>query len=547
MPELHDMTQEELETAQGKPDVVVDPVQELAKLSPLEYDKVREDKAKEIKCRVSTLDQEVAKARGAGAEESAGDVVEELTPWAEPVDGGAILESIADSFNRHVVLPDGALTVVTLWSMGSFCMDAWRIWPKLLITSPEKRCGKSTLLEALEAACYRPLLTSSITASSLFRCIEEWTPTLLIDEADTFAKDNDELNGIINAGHTKRTATVIRSEKVGDSFVPKKFSVWCPQVIAGIKNQRDTLHDRSIHVQMRRKLPGESSKKMPVDYFEQKQPIRCQCLRWAADNINRLKTARPTVPNYGNDRAEDNWNPLFAIADLVGGQWPERVLKAYKDMNACSDDDDTIGPMILSDIRAIFKERGVDRVWSDDLVDDLVAMEERPWCEWKHGKPLTKNSLAFQLKPFKVKSGDVRFGPKVKKGYERKNFEDVWKRYLLPPKPPTSNATTLQASHSKGFSPISKRYTSDDVVFQNQLKASEGAGCSVVAFQKGDNGNKGGNRYPPELIDAATTACAGLSISAGDFISQLETDDYQEIINSPALARATAQSMDARK
>ena len=227
MTKLPDMTQEELEAAKGKPDIAVDPIQELAKLSLMDYDLVRESKAKELGVRVCTLDKEVAKARGETAEESAGDVVEELTPWSEPVDGVTLLDSIADSFGRHVVLPPGVRTVVTLWSAGSFCMDAWRIWPKLLITSPEKRCGKSTLLEALEGICYRPLLTSSITASSLFRCIEEWAPTLLIDEADTFAKDNDELNGIINAGHTKRTATVIRSEKEGDSFKPKRFSVWC--------------------------------------------------------------------------------------------------------------------------------------------------------------------------------------------------------------------------------------------------------------------------------------------------------------------------------
>ena len=523
-----------------------DALAELSKLSPLEYDQVRENKAKELSCRVSTLDQEVAKARGDVAEDSAGDVVEELTPWPESVDGVALMDSIAGSFQRHVVLPDGARTVVTLWSIGSFCMDAWRIWPKLLITSPEKRCGKSTLLEALEGVCYRPLLTSSITASSLFRCIEEWTPTLLIDEADTFAKDNDELNGIINAGHTKRTATVIRSEKDGDGFKPKKFSVWCPQVIAGIKNQRDTLHDRSIHIQMRRKLPGESAQKMPFDYFEQQQAIRRQCLRWAADNITRLKTASPTVPNYGNDRAEDNWNPLFAIAEMVGGQWPDSVLKAYQVMNVGIDDDDTIGPMILSDMREIFGGTSCGVIHSDDLVASLIGLEERPWCEWRHGKPLTKISLARLLKPFSIKSRQIKIGKINRNGYQKKDFQDAFNRYLSPVTP-IQNSTTLQASHSKGFSDIQNPTKGGQVELQKRLKASHSKDCREVEFKKGDNGSKGGNGYSLELIDAATTACSGLNISAGDFISQLDTDDHQEIIKNPTVARATAQSMAARK
>jgi putative DNA primase/helicase len=208
MTKLPDMTQEELEAAKGKPDVTFDPVQELAKLSPMEYDQARESKAKELGVRVGTLDQEVAKVRGDVAENNQDSVVEEISPWSEHVDGNTLLTELAETIDRYVVLPTGAGTALPIWSLGSYCMDAWSTWPKLLITSPEKRCGKSTLLEVVEGIVYRALLTSNISPSAIFRCIEEWAPSLLIDEADTFAKDNDELNGIINSGHRKRTATM---------------------------------------------------------------------------------------------------------------------------------------------------------------------------------------------------------------------------------------------------------------------------------------------------------------------------------------------------
>jgi hypothetical protein len=296
---------------------------------------------------------------------------------------------------------------------------------------------------------------------------------------------------------------------------------------------------------MRRKLPGESVQKMLLDYFDRNKPLRRQCRRWAADNISRLKAAKPIVPNHGNDRRQDNWTPLFAIAELVGGGWHDRVLRAYQAVtDGNDDDDDTIGPMILHDIKAIFDEKGVARICSEDLVDALIGLEERPWAEWKHGKQLTKNSLARLLKPFKIRPGDIRFGPEKKKGYEREKFEDAWKRYLLTPESPISSETTRQASHGKGFSPISIRDKEEDVSLQKTLKASGGAGCRVVSVQEG---GKAVNGYPPGLFDAATTACSGLKLTAGEFIAQLEPEDYQEIVSNPTMAKVAAQSMTERK
>lgn len=530
-----------------KPDVADDPVQELAKMSPLEYDRVRKDKAVEMGVRVSALDKQVAIARGEYAEETVDSIVEEISPWGDPVHGGDLLTALTETIKHHTVLPLGADAVLPVWALGSYCMDAWSIWPKLLITSPEKRCGKSVLMEVIEGLVYRGLLTSNISPSAIFRCIEEWAPSLLIDEADTFAKDNDELNGIINSGHRKRTAVVIRSEKEGDSFKPKKFSVWCPQAIAGIGNQRGTLHDRSIHIEMRRKLPGEILQKLPGDYYEQHKELRQRCLRWAEDHTGKLKYSRVSVPSCGNDRAEDNWQPIFAIAELVGGDWPERVLEAYRVMTKCHDDDDTIGPMILKDVREILEGKFGSVIHSCDLVDELIDLEERPWCEWKHGKPLTKNSLARLLKPYSVRSRQIRIGTINKFGYRKEDFQDAFNRYL-PPKTPFQNTTTLQPSHSKGFSRFQNATHLTRVVFQKALKASQGAACSVVVFQKGETENKGVfSSYPQALIDAATDACSGLNISAGEFISRLDTSDYDEIISKPLVARATAQSMAATR
>ncbi|MFP4238961.1 MAG: hypothetical protein ACLFRZ_06620, partial [Rhodosalinus sp.] len=131
-------------------------------------------------------------------------------------------------------------------------MDVWRVWPRIMVTSPEKGCGKSTLCEVIEAMAHRGLYLSSCSAAGVFRAIETWKPTLVLDEADTWMTDNPELTGILNSGHTRRQAKVIRVEEIDGERKPIAFSTWTPMVISGIGGQRDTLESRSIIISLRR-------------------------------------------------------------------------------------------------------------------------------------------------------------------------------------------------------------------------------------------------------------------------------------------------------
>lgn len=457
-------------------------VQSLAELSPLEYDRVRIEKAKELKVRPGTLDKEVARLRGQIAEAKSEEVVEEISPWDSEVNGRELLNDLVQSINRHVILPQGAATALALWALGSFCMNAWRVWPKTLITSPEKRCGKSTLLEVIEGIVYRALLTSNISPSAIFRCIDEWAPSLLIDEADTFAKDNDELNGVINAGHTKRTAAVIRTEKIGDGFRPVKFSVWAPQVIAGIGEQRGTLHDRSIHIEMRRKLPGESSTKLPPDYFERMQNTRRRCLRWAEDNVDKLRASTLEAPPCGNDRAQDNWTPLFAIAELVGGGWPEKVRGAYAIFTeAVAAGSEDAGHMLIEDITQILDGWPWDAIFSKVLVEKLIDLEDRPWFEWKRGKPLTQNSLAKLLKPYKLTSTSRRIGTDTAKGYDKDKMMAAFTPYL--PTAPIQSVVTSQPIQDKGCERFQSVTSNDNVTLSKSRKPLQDVACDASTLQ----------------------------------------------------------------
>ncbi len=133
-------------------------------------------------------------------------------PWPERVNGTELLDRLAACLMKYVILPKGAADAIALWIVHCYCLDSLHLTPILAIVSPVKRCGKTTLLTVIASLVPRLLLASNITPAAVYRTIDKFKPTLLIDEADTFIAKNDELRGVINAGHTRVTANVVRSE-----------------------------------------------------------------------------------------------------------------------------------------------------------------------------------------------------------------------------------------------------------------------------------------------------------------------------------------------
>ncbi len=191
---------------------------------------------------------------------------EKPEPWPDAVDGAVLLDAIAATFLKYLALPEHASTALALWVLHAYTIEASFTSPILALTSPVKRCGKTFALILLAALVPRRLSTANVTPAVLFRTIEKYAPTLLIDEADTFIRDNDELRGVLNSGHTRTTATVIRA--VGDDHDPRAFSTWCPKAIALIWKLPDTLGDRAIEVPMRRRTASEHVQRLRQDRIE---------------------------------------------------------------------------------------------------------------------------------------------------------------------------------------------------------------------------------------------------------------------------------------
>ncbi|MDX8383523.1 MAG: DUF3631 domain-containing protein, partial [Ghiorsea sp.] len=400
-------------------------IERLAALSLIEYDQVRTSEAEALDIRTSTLDSLVKTARKEANREN--DIFPEIEPWGDVVDGEALLEEMAGVFKRYAILPDHAPEVAALWILNTYVHDAGYNSPMIMITSPEKRCGKTTTLNLFQALVRKPLSAGNISSAAIYRSIEKWQPTLLIDEADTFMKNNDEVAGVINSGHTKPTAFVVRCD--GDDSEPKQFSTWCPKVIAGIGSQRDTLEDRSIIFPLRRKLPHERVKRLRLDRGGFDDVVR-KCVRWGADNFTKCLSSDPEPIAGLEDRANDNWSPLLAIAELCG--WGEKARISAVLIRGGIEESESIDTVLLKDIQTIYKEQRAERLSSQRICTLLAAIDDRPWSEWSKGRAITTNKLAGRVKAFNIHSKSMRLpnGDRLK-GYDLDEFPDAFGRYCI--------------------------------------------------------------------------------------------------------------------
>jgi hypothetical protein len=349
--------------------------------------------------------------------------------------GADILTDVHAFTGRFVAYPsEHAHTAHTLWIAHTHLMDAAESTPRLAFLSPEPGSGKSRGLEVTAPLVPRAVEAINVTPAYLFRKVsdEQGRPTILYDEIDTVfgpkAKDNEEIRGLLNAGHRKHSKAgrcVVRGKEIFTEEIP----AYCAVAIAGLGGLPDTILTRSIVIRMRRRAPDEhiESYRLRVN-GPQAEAIRLRLAAWAIDIETHLTGAWPKMPAGIEDRDADVWEPLIAIADAAGGEWPERARVAAVAFVADSKaGTPSIGVHLLSDLRKIFAEN--DALSTETILAQLTALDDSPWGDMR-GKALDARGLSNRLRPYGVKPSNVRVGQSVVKGYRREDLHDPWNRYL---------------------------------------------------------------------------------------------------------------------
>lgn len=408
-------------------------IQRLAALSPIDYDKVRVASAKAQSIRTATLDALVSDARK--VEETAGKnkLFPEVIPHDDPVDLAELLDEISRTIRRFIAIDSHLADLATLWVTASWFVNCVHVAPIALINAPTKACGKTKLLTVLFNLACRAIASSSLTPATVFRSIDAYRPTLFVDEIETILKENEELRGLLNAGHTREMARVLRCVAAGDDFALGSFNVFGFKALAGINavNLAETVTSRAIVFEMRRKKKGEH-----VDRLRDADPhlfatLRSKLARCAQDYAEQVKLARPELPDTFGDREQDNLEPLIQVAEVAGGLWPLAAIAAASRMFGERDGED-VADELLRDIREIFETKRVDKIITPDLLYALTADEEKSWATCDRGRPLSPRQLSRKLAAYGIKAKNIRSGAKVTKGFELTQFSEVFARYLPP-------------------------------------------------------------------------------------------------------------------
>ncbi len=462
-----------------------DLIKRLAGMKPLEYDRVRIANAELLNVRPMALDAQVKIARKGNSGELS--LVEQTEPHHEAVNPADVLNEVRAAFNRHAILPPHADVAMTLWVVMTWFIDVIHIAALLIIRSPESECGKTTVKDIVGLFVRRPLPNEGVSIAALFRVVEQEQPTLLLDDADSWLlrDPNDERHSLINSGH-KRGGRVLRC--VGDNHDLKAFSTFCAKVIAFIGKSKDTLHNRSIEIVLRRKMAGE--KIIPLRNADRGQYdlLRAKLARMEADYLSVVSNAKPTIPAGIDNRAADNWEALFAIADIAGGAWPELARKAALALIAGKEPVVSTGAELLADIEAIFKSKSIDKITLAELVAALCVDEEARWNTYNGGKQITPRQVSKRLAEYSIKPKPLRFGCEgVHKGYALDQLQDAFARYLsASPENGIIPVTRLQPNNHTALGVTDGESVT---VTQGALvtpRPSTGAGCNRVTDETGE-------------------------------------------------------------
>lgn len=459
---------------------ILSALRELKATNPAEFARIRKAVKDSKNVSMPEFERQTAGAKSGADEDS--EIFPPVELHADPVEGAQLLNEIVATLQKYVIADVPTLRAAALWIIHSWLLDVLQVSPIANITAPEKRCGKTVLLTAMQWLSFRPIQASNISPAALFRAIEKWHPTLMIDEVDSFLRDNDDARGIINAGFTKDSAYVIRC--VGDEHTPTKFNVWGAKALCGIGKIADTLADRSIPLRMRRKRPAESARRLRHSSPEDWGRLRQKIARFTHDNAGKIASRRPADVSGLNDRAQDCWEPLLQIAETAGGEWPGLARAAAVSLHGVEDEAPSVGVELLTDIKEAFAAKRCDRLFSNELLSALTEDEEAPWATWNRGKPLTARQLSARVAEFGAKPKQIRIGMETRKGYLAADFSDAFQRYATST-PTDLSETTKQPSNGGACSGFANETQAGHVSETNNPKPSNGGACFDVSDNSG--------------------------------------------------------------
>lgn len=352
----------------------------------------------------------------------------------------SLIGEVESFLTDYITLPTDTPTIIAAWVISAWISNAWDRFPHLSIYSPEKRCGKTRLLEVLKLIVPNALSTSSISPAALYRFIGKFKPrpTIIIDEAQSLSRVKSEsgevLRELLNAG-IEKDAKVIRCGGKKMEEV-KEFPTYSPKIFAQIGEPDSVLADRSLPIEMKRKTEQDIVQRFRMrEVLPRAKALRARLEKWAQDLEEAAAIIYSSVEplEIENDRMADLLMPLQAVIQLEDDGRLD-ILSAYAinlEERDKRPESQSWGVRLLAACRDIFEgEEDNAFISTSTLIKHLVSRSEEIWSRWNRGEGINPEALAKILRPYDIRSTQNK--KRTQRGYFVGDFQEAFKRYLAP-------------------------------------------------------------------------------------------------------------------
>lgn len=343
------------------------------------------------------------------------DGMKTIKPWPRPVDGAELLDEIVGGLNMLFEIPDAKhINTAALWILCNRLLDASQRTAELCIGSPPRPHGYVSLAAIICFLYGRPVTitwplfyTKGLMGNRPVRRAEKGDAYLNADTIPGGISKNNSTKPRLNDFHASQTKDFALTDQV-------------------IRREKMRLEDRVLAIH----LWTQSLKEDDLPWWKNFPDQPRKLLRWAMDNQEALATVKPTIPAGIHGHTRDDWRPLLAVAEVVGGAWPEAARNAAE-YHAVPFRKSTLVRMLLADLQTVYANVRHDFVSTDQLVSALSNMDERPWRKYAGAGCIRKVTVAAILRPLGIQPRLVKTGRTVEVGYLESDFREAFKRYVV--------------------------------------------------------------------------------------------------------------------
>jgi len=331
------------------------------------------------------------------------------------LDGAAVLDEVCRFIRRFWISPSqSAVWVMALWAAHTWAVDekgvlAFYDTPRIAFVSDQPGSGKSRALELLGLLCRNAEQVLDPTGPAMLKAINQRRAVLLVDEGDQLLGNGTaakSVRTILNGGYRKG-ASVLRCSGDGNTFAPAGVAGLASSIMGN--PTLEPMRQRCVIIVCERPPAGVKPDKYRAQFHAGLGALAGDALgAWVQSKIVDIVTVWPEMPSHLDGRQEDVWTDLFAIAQVAGGEWPERILQACMEFTTGTSADEAPLPpraRLLADIRAVWPE-GADRMPAAALVGALSELPGAPWAGmWSPVAMLAEIPAMLGISPARIESG----------------------------------------------------------------------------------------------------------------------------------------------